>query len=73
MILAKLKFIKNLIGYALLVLALIVSPIGWVLLIMLLFINRNQYCLNTWLIIDKLGCHLCHNTGLHRTISGYTG
>lgn len=56
-----------------LVATLLLSPFGWVLIGMLFFIHKSQWCLDTWLLIDKLACNICHRTGLNRTISGYTG
>ena len=67
-----LRFLRNIAGYTL-VATLLISPIGWILLCILALIKRSKYCLDTWIILDKLVCHLCHRTGLNRTLSGYTG
>ena len=69
---AFLRFLRNMAGYTL-VATLLISPIGWILVCMLPLLKRSQYCFNTWLILDVLVCNLCHRTGVHRTLSGYTG
>ena len=69
---AKIRFIKNLAGYTI-VASILISPVGLILLLMLPFIRWNKWCANTWIIISKLVCNLCHSTGIHRTISGWTG
>jgi hypothetical protein len=73
MIKSILKVLQNFFGYSLVALLLLSNPLGCFLLGMLFFINKSQWCLDTWLLIDKLTCNLFHRTGLNRTISGYTG
>lgn len=82
-ILPLLKMLKNLLGY-IFVAFFLFSPfvpyghfVGYLLavffLIQLPFINKSNYCLSTWYLIDKLACNAIHNTGKYRTISGWTG
>lgn len=83
MIIPILKSIRTLLSYVLAV-SFIFSPfipygqyIGYVIavffLIQLPFIRKNDYCLNTWYIIDVLACHCVHRTKENRSISGWTG
>jgi len=66
------KFIKNIFVYAL-VATLLLSPLGWVLVVMFFYIEKSEWCKDTWLILDILACNLRHKTGINRTISGWTG
>jgi hypothetical protein len=80
---AILKSLRTLFSYVIAV-SFIISPflpngeiIGYLIavffLVQLPFIRQYEYCLSTWYVIDILACHCVHNTGIHRTISGYTG
>lgn len=67
-----LKTLRTLISY-LLVAFFLLTPFGWIFLAQLPFIGVSRYCHHTWYVIDILVCHVCHNTGPKRTISGWTG
>ena len=69
---AKLKTLRQLIGY-LLVATLLISPIGcFYILCAVGAVFRNNYCIKQWLALDILACTTIHGTQ-RRTISGYTG
>jgi len=69
---AKLRMIRQLIGYAL-VATLLISPIGWFYIACGIgCFLRIDYCKKQWLALDILACTTIHNTQ-RRTISGYTG
>jgi len=62
---------RQLLSY-LLFATLLLSPAGLFLCLLFPFIKTNNYAFQTWLLLDRLTCTVCHNTK-RRTISGWTG
>lgn len=64
--------LRQLLGYLIFGLGLLVTPFGWYYLLHFPFINKNIYSFNIWYALDVLACTVCHKTH-KRTISGWTG
>lgn len=68
-----LKALRQLFGYCLVAYLLLNTPLGVFFLLQFLFIKKYKYAFYTWYALDVLICHICHGTGIKRTISGWTG
>ena len=64
--------LRQLFGYLIFGLLLLLTPLGWYFLAHLPFIWKNNYSLFIWYALDGLACTVCHKTH-KRTISGWTG
>lgn len=68
-----LKALRQLLGYLFFAYVFLDTWLGVFFIIQFPFINKNTYCFFTWYILDIFACHVFHNTGSKRTISGWTG
>lgn len=68
-----LKALRQLIGYAFFIYIFLSTPLGVFFLPQFFLIKKYPYCFCTWYVLDIFACHVFHNTGSKRTISGWTG
>ena len=68
-----LKALRQLVGYAFFGYLILGTPLGVFFLVQFFFISKYRYCFYTWYILDIFACHVFHDTGSKRTISGWTG